>query len=229
MAFLAEGLIQASLTAVVMYIIALVVEKHIYKHFYPTVVGRIWDIIFFRAAFIIPVLTGTVAAAKKAAEESAPHSAGLNNVAVAADTMIIDLHISPFMLSIIVTIWICGAVVFLGIFFYKYFKLVRLLRSRSTPDKDLYYWRQKYSLPVYKSLKRVQVRKSELLSSPILVGCIRKTLYLPEMDLEDTDIQFILEHETTHLKRRDLQTISGEELLGFQKQKRCIYAIFLVS
>ena len=102
------------------------------------------------------------------------------------------------------TIWICGAVVFLGIFFYKYFKLVRLLRSRSTPDKDLYYWRQKYSLPVYKSLKRVQVRKSELLSSPILVGCIRKTLYLPEMDLEDTDIQFILEHETTHLKRRDL-------------------------
>src|SRR5699024_325077 len=39
---------------------------------------------------------------------------------------------------------------------------------------------------------------------PLIVGLINPTLYLPEYEISDNDLNYILMHELTHYKRHDL-------------------------
>lgn len=50
----------------------------------------------------------------------------------------------------------------------------------------------------------VRLLASPLVQSPMLVGFFRPTIVLPSEHLPDSDAQFILTHELTHFRRRDL-------------------------
>ena len=50
----------------------------------------------------------------------------------------------------------------------------------------------------------VRLLVSSLVQSPMLVGFFRPTIVLPSEHLPDSDAQFILTHELTHFRRRDL-------------------------
>lgn len=50
----------------------------------------------------------------------------------------------------------------------------------------------------------VRLLVSSLVQSPMLVGFFRPTIVLPSEHLPDNDAQFILTHELTHFRRRDL-------------------------
>lgn len=50
----------------------------------------------------------------------------------------------------------------------------------------------------------VQLLASPLVQSPMLIGFFRPTIVLPSEHLPDSDAQFILTHELTHFRRRDL-------------------------
>ena len=52
--------------------------------------------------------------------------------------------------------------------------------------------------------RRVQVRISERLASPLLVGVFRPMLLLPKAELEENQLACVLSHEMTHLKRQDI-------------------------
>lgn len=52
--------------------------------------------------------------------------------------------------------------------------------------------------------RRVMVRRSGSIASPLIVGVFRPTLLMPDTDLSDDQLHYVLLHETTHLKRGDI-------------------------
>ncbi len=52
--------------------------------------------------------------------------------------------------------------------------------------------------------RRVRVRMGDTVTSPMMVGLFRPTLYLPRRALDDTQLRHVLAHETVHLHRGDL-------------------------
>lgn len=45
---------------------------------------------------------------------------------------------------------------------------------------------------------------NEKVTAPMLVGAVRPVIVLPEMDVKDNDLRYILRHELTHHKRLDI-------------------------
>lgn len=52
--------------------------------------------------------------------------------------------------------------------------------------------------------KRLAVRSTDMLQSPIITGIFRPTLYIPESDLTPNEQSLILEHELVHYRRGDI-------------------------
>ncbi|MBE6758188.1 MAG: hypothetical protein E7552_06555 [Ruminococcaceae bacterium] len=52
--------------------------------------------------------------------------------------------------------------------------------------------------------RRVRVRVGASVTSPLLLGVFRPTLYLPDRSFDEQQLRHILAHETTHLHRGDL-------------------------
>lgn len=82
--------------------------------------------------------------------------------------------------------------VFLGIFVFKIFsycKYTGILRKNFSAEQ---------------SMGGLTVRKTQLLSAPVLIGLIKPVLYIPDGDLSDKETEYIFKHELTHFKRKDL-------------------------
>lgn len=82
--------------------------------------------------------------------------------------------------------------VFLGIFVFKIFsycKYTGILRKNFSAEQ---------------SMGGLTVRKTQLLSAPVLIGLIKPVLYIPDGDLSDRETEYIFKHELTHFKRKDL-------------------------
>lgn len=52
--------------------------------------------------------------------------------------------------------------------------------------------------------KRLAVRSTDMLQSPMITGIFRPTLYIPESDLTPNEQSLILEHELVHYRRGDI-------------------------
>lgn len=52
--------------------------------------------------------------------------------------------------------------------------------------------------------RRIAVRAGESTSSPVMIGLVRPTLYLPDIQMNDEQMNFILSHEIVHLHRGDI-------------------------
>lgn len=52
--------------------------------------------------------------------------------------------------------------------------------------------------------RKISVRKSSKINSPLVTGVIKPILLLPDSELSDEEFNNILLHETTHLKRQDI-------------------------
>ena len=66
---------------------------------------------------------------------------------------------------------------------------------------------KKYSVPecsLENIPKRLTVRKTELLDAPLIVGLIKPVLYLPQTEIKEEKLDYILLHELTHYRRHDL-------------------------
>lgn len=52
--------------------------------------------------------------------------------------------------------------------------------------------------------RRIKIRLSEDISSPMLVGVVFPTIYIPCREISDDKMRMIFMHELTHYKRKDL-------------------------
>lgn len=89
------------------------------------------------------------------------------------------LQVFAFIVS---SIWIAGIIIMLLYAAVSYLRLKYKLRS-STPMYD-------------------NIRQSDMIACPFVFGIIRPTIYLP-YQLEESNLDFIIAHEQTHIKRLD--------------------------
>ncbi len=98
--------------------------------------------------------------------------------------------------DVFAAVWLTvAAVLFFG-YLVKHAVAVRHLR-RTTVETEC------AQLLEY-TARRVRVRVGDTVTSPMMVGLFRPTLYLPCRTLEDTQLRHVLAHETVHLHRGDL-------------------------
>lgn len=100
--------------------------------------------------------------------------------------------------------WLAGAAVFLFVQIIGYGSFRRLMRRWSGTVTNA-----RYSEILSEEAERLGVAapKAQLcaaVSTPALTGLFRPTLLLPHENYTESDLRFILRHELTHLKRRDI-------------------------
>lgn len=93
-------------------------------------------------------------------------------------------------------LWLLVAVTLLAVRFFRYAVFLRKIRKTtiyvSCPELTRF------------TEKKVLVRTGEWISSPQLLGVFRHTLLLPEKTLTEAQLNSVLVHEITHLRRKDL-------------------------
>ena len=98
--------------------------------------------------------------------------------------------------SILVFLWLTGAVFLLLVNLIGYIRLILKIRRSSViiscPETLEY------------TKKKITVRTWKNLSSPFMIGLFKPTLVLPEAELTKEQLHNVLRHEMTHFKRKDI-------------------------
>lgn len=90
-------------------------------------------------------------------------------------------------------IWLCGMIAILLAKITKYNLFLMAIHKNSVVDTDI------QNIP-----KRLTVRKTEMLDAPLIVGIFKPTLLLPNTEITENDMNYILMHELTHYRRNDI-------------------------
>lgn len=105
-------------------------------------------------------------------------------------------------IEILPFIWLFGTVIFLGTVFSSYGIYIFKKRKNSVTLKD-----NEALETVKRALKikrKIKLRMSEDVQSPLLTGIFFPTIYLPCKEFSKENTKMILLHELTHYKRKDL-------------------------
>ena len=90
-------------------------------------------------------------------------------------------------------IWCLGVIAVLLVKAVKYLLFLSALYKNSSADKT-------YSnIP-----KQLQVRRTGMLDAPCIVGLLKPVLFMPDIELSQSHLNYILMHELTHYRRHDL-------------------------
>lgn len=129
------------------------------------------------------------------------------NEALQADNRITDMQISKHnekisiskpnlpqnILYCLANIWLCGTIAILLAKIIKYNLFLMTIYKNSAVYRDI---------PNFP--KRLKVRKTDMLDAPLIVGVFKPALFLPNTEISENDMNYILMHELTHYKRGDL-------------------------
>lgn len=104
--------------------------------------------------------------------------------------------------DLIAYIWSAGTVIFLLVVMISYFRFWCRKRKNAVRISD-----NKIFSDVKKELhiqKNIRLKASSDIGSPMLVGVLFPTVYIPCRDIPDNNMRMVLLHELTHYKRKDL-------------------------
>ena len=90
-------------------------------------------------------------------------------------------------------LWPATAVPLFGYRMTKYMIFLRTIKKYSVSKCGL------ENIP-----KSLTVRKTELLDAPLIVGLMKPVLYLPQTEIKEDELNYILLHELTHYRRHDI-------------------------
>lgn len=102
-------------------------------------------------------------------------------------------NVSINIFNILGYIW---AIIVIMVLLYKtikYMSFVRILNKNSYIDNTI------KDLP-----KRLIIKRTNILDSPLIIGVLKPVLYLPQIQIECEELSYILIHELTHYKRKDI-------------------------
>ena len=111
-----------------------------------------------------------------------------------------EKHIKLY--ELLAVIWICGAAVFLlwAVTSYIIF-LVKMRRNSVELQDNEVFESEKADLGIH---RRIRLRISKKVSSPLLVGVFSPTVYIPQTELSPETERLVYRHELTHLIHGDL-------------------------
>lgn len=137
-----------------------------------------------------------------------PHEETHPDTVVTYDTPIEyrEVNISPKisirLFDLIAYIWGAGVLIFLLVVIISYFRFLYRKSKNSVKISD-----SKFFSEVKKELKikkHIRLKASSDIDSPILVGVLFPTVYIPCREIPDDNMRMVLLHELTHYKRKDL-------------------------
>lgn len=97
-------------------------------------------------------------------------------------------------------LWLTGAALHFLWFALSYLRFCRTLREDCAPLLE----HEQALLDHLRGKRRVSAFRSPLAATPMLVGLLRPRILLPETAVSTRELECILRHELTHLRRRDL-------------------------
>ncbi len=137
-----------------------------------------------------------------------PHEETHPDTVVTYDTPIEyrEVNLSPKisirLFDLIAYIWGAGVLIFLLVVIISYFRFLYRKSKNSVKISD-----SKFFSEVKKELKikkHIRLKASSDIGSPILVGILFPTVYIPCREIPDDNMRMVLLHELTHYKRKDL-------------------------
>lgn len=112
--------------------------------------------------------------------------------------------------SILITsviLWCCGVFVFLSYHLLSYYNFKRQVIRYGTINSDSKTYeileQIKSQLHIHKDIKLITYKG---VRSPLLFGCFKTYIVLPDITFNYDQLEFILRHELTHYQHRDLYT-----------------------
>ena len=100
----------------------------------------------------------------------------------------------------VTVLWLTGAALHFLWFALSYLRFCRTLRADCAPLLE----HEQALLDHLRGKRRVSAFRSPLAATPMLVGLLRPSILLPETAVSTRELECILRHELTHLRRRDL-------------------------
>lgn len=110
--------------------------------------------------------------------------------------------ISIRLFDLIAYIWSAGVLMFLLVVMISYFRFLCRKNKNAVKISD-----NKIFSEVKKELtikRRIRLKASSDIGSPMLVGVLFPTVYIPCLEIPDDNMRMVLLHELTHYKRKDL-------------------------
>lgn len=105
-------------------------------------------------------------------------------------------------------IWLIWLVTALGMLIRKitiYQSFIRYINAGLTPVSDMGILDQLSIITEQAGIKRpIELCVNPLISSPLLIGFFHPSIILPSADISEKNFQYIVWHELTHYKRRDM-------------------------
>lgn len=106
------------------------------------------------------------------------------------------------LMAILFVIWILGAGVYAAVSVIRFFRWKRtILRLSSTSP---YYDAFVSSFAEEMEIDQVEIRISDAVSSPMMIGLFKPTILLPIRHYEFDELRLIIKHELTHYLHKDL-------------------------
>lgn len=108
---------------------------------------------------------------------------------------------SVSLLWLIDAVWLVGCLLFLGAGLVSYARFLHNIRKHAADTNCPALKQQCEALGIR---TKICVKTTDMLNAPMLTGVFRPVLLLPQREIDAQQMRFILLHELTHYKRRDL-------------------------
>ena len=105
-------------------------------------------------------------------------------------------------MAILFVIWLLGVVVYASVSVIRFFRWKRTILRLSKPSP--YYDAFVSSFAEEMEIDQVEIRISDAVSSPMMIGLFTPTILLPIRHYEYDELRLIIKHELTHYLHRDL-------------------------
>ncbi len=108
------------------------------------------------------------------------------------------------LIEILSYVWLLGAIIFIFRIIIAYIRFHYKMKRNSVTITNYKVLSHLEELCIELNIMKPAIRLSKSSCSPMIYGFIKPTLYLPDINVIDYDLEVILRHELIHLKRHDL-------------------------
>ncbi len=212
-----KNLLECTLSASAMALLLLLVIPLLSRRYSPRGIYWAWltllpgFLVPWRPHAVAPVVTVTVPQAGSIAlsmpAQTAPVPAGhaLYDISREAASRTVQNAPGLTWVQVLFLVWLAGVVLTLAIHLYKHFRFSQVVRRWGKPIGQEEYIKAFQQVKAAMGIKqKVSLMLCPPVDSPMLTGLFRPAILLPDMDLSRDELQMVLTHELTHLRRRDL-------------------------
>lgn len=108
------------------------------------------------------------------------------------------------LVAVLLTVWTAGFLVLGYLRFNRYFKATKKLSKYENFCPEVFQLKADEIAKIIGIKKSVKVVMTENVSSPMTYGFLKPVILLPSRDYTNTELDFILRHECSHIKNNDI-------------------------